>query len=180
MPTMETTLKAPLTERINFRIIIFVGVILFLLGWPIYTFLSENLTHGIHDRGAYKEVDLKALGNFEFDDTAGKLADVPAQYRNLNGQKVMLQGQIYAPREAGPGITEFELVYSIQKCCFSGPPRVQERVFAFVTPATKKMKYSGDGEHKVLGTLRVTMQRDQKSGQVTEVYHLDVDSVEPA
>ena len=181
-PSMDTTLKAPLSERINFRIIIFAGVLLFLLGWPIYTFVSETLTGGIHDRGSYKEVDLKAMGNFQFDETAGKRTDVPAKYLSLDGQKVMLQGQIYAPREAGPGITEFELVYSIQKCCFSGPPRVQERVFAYVTPATNKknVKASGDGEHKVLGTLRVTMQRDQKSGQITEVYRLDVDSVEPA
>ena len=178
--TMDTTIKLPLSQRINFRMLIFAGVLLFLLGWPVYTFLSETLTHGIHDRGSYKEVDLKAMGNFNFDEATGKLTDVPREYRNLDGQKVMLQGQIYDSREAGPGITEFELVYSIQKCCFNGPPRVQERVFAFISPKTKRIKYQGDGEHKVLGTLRVTMQKDQKSGIIVEVYRLDVDSVEPA
>src|SRR2546423_2911754 len=150
---MDADPKRPLSQRINLRALTFIAVLLFLLGWPVYTFVSETLTGGIHDRGSYKEVDLKAMGNFQFDETAGKITDVPKQYRDLDGQKVMLQGQIYDPREAGKNITEFELVYSIQKCCFSGPPRVQERVFAFITPATKKVKYSGDGEHKVLGTL---------------------------
>ena len=180
---METAAKLPLSQRINFRIIIFAGIVLFLLGWPVYTFLSETLTHGIHNRGAYKEVDLKAMGNFDFDRDTGKLTDVPPQYRALDGQKVLLNGEIYAPREAGPKVEEFELVYSIQKCCFNGPPRVQERVFSTVNKDNKNVSIRGEGYHKVLGTLHVTMKHDKlpngELGAVSEVYHLDVDSIEP-
>jgi hypothetical protein len=176
------SVKPPLSQRFNLRILIFAGVVLFLLGWPVYTFLSETLTHGVHDRGSYKEVDLKALGNFDFDKESGKVTDVPAAYRALDGQKVLLTGEIYAPHEAGPNVSEFELVYSIQKCCFNGPPRVQERVFSTVKKG-KKVDYRGEGYHKVLGTLHVTMKQDKlpsgEAGPIVEVYHLDVDSIEP-
>jgi hypothetical protein len=173
----------PLAERVNIRMLVFAGIVLFLLGWPIYTFLSETLTSGIHDRGSYKEVNLKALGQFGFEPRGGTIADVPSQYRALDGQKVLLEGEIWAPHEAGSEITRFELVYSIQKCCFGGPPLVQERVFCTV-PNGKLQYNSSGGYHKVLGTLHVTLRRDKledgRLGPVVEVYHLDALSVEPS
>lgn len=173
--------KRPLSERVNLRMLIFAGVVLFLLGWPVYTFLSETLTSGIHNRGSYSEVNLKALGQFDFDPTGGTVKDVPPQYRALDGKRVMLEGEIYDPTEAG-AITNWQLVYSIQKCCFNGPPRVQERVFC-TAPKGKAFR-RGDGYHKVTGVLHVTLQRtkmpDGSLGEVEEVYHLDADGVEPS
>jgi hypothetical protein len=170
--------KRPLSQRINFRMLIFAGIVLFLLGWPVYTFLSESLTGGIHNRGAYSEVNLKAMGQFDFDPTGGRISDVPPMYRALDGHKVLLEGEIYAPTDAGSNLTNFQLVYSIQKCCFNGPPRVQERVFCTVPNGSLKMV---DGVyHKVFGTLHVTCRTDAKTGLVDEVYHLDAEHVEPA
>jgi hypothetical protein len=179
---METALKAPLAERVNVRMIVFFGVVLFLLGWPVYTFVSEVVTHGIHDHGTYKEVDLKAMGNFDLNPMTATLASVPPEYRNLDGQRVALQGEIYSPHEAGPRVTEFQLVYSIQVCCFGGPPKVQERVFATV-PSGKAFNLNRGGAHKVVGILHVTMHRPEVPdgigpAPVAEVYHLDVESVE--
>src|SRR5262249_15408102 len=138
----------------------------------------------VYNRGSYKEVNLRALGNFEFDPDYGKITDVPARYRELEGQKVLLSGEIYSLHEAGPNVGEFQLVYSIQKCCFNGPPRVQERCFATVSRDTKKVTVRGDGYHNVMGTLHVTVKREKlpngELGGVTEVYHLDVDSIEPS
>src|SRR5438552_3722537 len=94
------TVKAPLSERVNLRIVFFAALILFLLGWPVYTFVSETLTHGIHDRGSYKEVDLKALGFFEMDPSSATAKDVPKQYRDLDGQKVLLRGEVFSPYES--------------------------------------------------------------------------------
>ena len=171
--------KRPLSERVNVRMLVFAGVILFLLGWPVYTFLSETLTHGIHNRGSYLDVDLKAMGQFDFDRDGGTLKDVPPQYQALDGKRVVLEGEIYDPTEAG-AITSWQLVYSIQKCCFGGPPRVQERVFC-TAPAGKTF-HGGDGYNKVSGILHVTLKHtkmpDGSVGPVEEVYHLDVDSVE--
>jgi len=173
--SMETAAtKAPLSERINLRAIVFAVVVLFLLGWPVYTFLSEYLTHGIHDRGGYKEVDLKALGFFEMNATNATLKDVPAQYRALDGQKVLLRGEVFAPEQVAD-VTEFQLVYSIAKCCFNGPPKVQERVFT--TVGQGKFKYVGDGYYDAVGTLRVTMKKNPMNGEITEVYRLEADSV---
>ena len=157
----------------------FAAIILFLLGWPIYTFVSETLTSGIHNRGSYKEVDLKAIGFFELNPMNATLKDVPAQFRALDGQKVLLSGEVFSPTAARGKITEFTLVYSIQKCCYGGPPKVQERVFATVAP-DKAVEFAGDGYHDVLGTLHVTMKRDERKGEVVEVYHLDVDSMKPS
>jgi len=170
--------KRPLSERVNLRMLVFVGVVLFLLGWPTYTFLSESLTGGIHNRGSYSEVDLKAMGQFDFSPTGGTMADVPPKYRALDGHKVLLEGEIYNPTSAGNDLTDFQLVYSIQKCCFNGPPRVQERIFCSVPRGS--LKYGGGIYHKVIGTLHVTCKQDPKTGDVVEVYHLDADNVEPA
>jgi hypothetical protein len=174
-----TSIKAPLTERINLRMILFAAIVLFLVGWPIYTFLSETLTHGIHNRGSYKEVDLKAMGFFEFDPTNASLKDVPPQYRALDGQKVQLSGEVFSPNVARGELSEFTLVYSIQKCCYGGPPKVQERVFATVAPG-KSVEFTDATYHDVVGTLHVTMKRDEQKGEVVEVYHLDVDSMKPS
>jgi hypothetical protein len=174
---MDAPAKIPLSERVNLRMIGFAAVILFLLGWPLYTFVSEYVTGGIHDRGSYKEVDLKALGFFEIDPATATTNDIPPRYRALDGQKVKLSGEVFSPYEAGGRIGGFTLVYSIAKCCFGGPPKVQERVFATVKNG-KTVKFAGDGYHDVIGTLHVTMKRDEKGG-LTEVYHLDVDQMEP-
>ena len=177
---MDATLKMPLTDRINLRMILFTGIVLFLIGWPVYTFLSEYLTGGVHNRGDYLEVDLKAMGNFAFDPAAATKADVPEKYRALDGKKVKLSGELFSPYQSKGKLSQFTLVYSIQKCCFGGEPRVQERVFATVAP-DKSVEYAGAGNHDVIGTLHVTMKQSAESkGIVEEVYHLDVDSVIPS
>ena len=76
-------LLLPITERVNFRVIVFAGVVLCLLGWPVYTFVHETLTQGIEDHGSYVSVDLKSMGNFLFDGTNGTVNDIPARYRAL-------------------------------------------------------------------------------------------------
>ena len=48
---------------------------------------------------------------------------------------------MYAGGSAAPKVPAFQLVYSIQKCCFGGPPRVQERVFVNA-PASKPVPFS--------------------------------------
>jgi hypothetical protein len=166
-------------KRINLRLILFTGTLLLLIGWPIYTFLAETLTHGIHDRGSYKEVDLKAMGFFQFNPRRATLNDVPAVYRGLDGKKVLLTGLVKPLDQAGANISGFTLLYSETcQCGFGGAPQVQEKVFATAVPGTK-LRYEGSGYHEVFGTLHVTMKKDQETGEVVEVYHLDVESIKP-
>src|SRR3954465_10069378 len=112
-----------LTGRINVRITLFATVVVLVAGWPVYSFVSESVTGGVHDRGSYKEVDLKAMGNFLIDRRDGALNDVPARYRSLDGQKVLLPGLVLPTTQAGPHISEFFLQYSAMSCCIGvGPP----------------------------------------------------------
>jgi hypothetical protein len=174
---MESAVKVPLSERFNFRIIIFAAIIGVVIGYPIYILVSEKITGGIHSSGGYIETNLKAMGNFVFDDRAGTLNDVPKQWRELDGKKLSLVGEIFAPDQAAAEISNFQLVYSIAKCCFGGPPKVQERVFCSV-PNGKSIEYYG-GFYRVKGTLHIKVEKDE-FGVTTRLFTMDVESAEPA
>ena len=174
---MDTTVHVPLSERINVRMIVFAVLLFVLIGVPTYWYLDAAITGGVKDvGGGYKEVDLKAMSNFIFDQTSGTINDVPEKWRKLDGQKVILYGEMWQPYQAGDSVGGFELVYSIAKCCFSGPPQVQHFVKATVVNGKKVGYY--DGLVKVTGTLHVNVKKSE--GKVERVYELDVDSVDPA
>jgi hypothetical protein len=176
---MDAVAKFPLSERINLRMIVFFGVIGLLIGYPVYWFVHEQLTGGISDAGGgYKEVDLKAMSLFPFDQTNGKITDVPQKWRDLDGKKVILYGEMYQPYSAGNQMGGFSLVYSIAKCCITTQPQIQHFVQSKVA-AGKNVEYY-PGLVKVTGTLHVDVQKDKEADKITGVYHLDVESVEPA
>ena len=167
--------KLPLSQRLNIRMIVFSAVVLLLVGHPVYLYVESEVTGGIKNvGGGYKEVDLKAMSSFSFDQVNGTLNDVPQKWRDLNGQKVVVFGEIWAPDAAGPDIPNFELVYSIQKCCFSGPPQIQHFVQSRVTKGA--VPYLS-GLVKVRGILHVDVKPGE--GKIASVYQLDVESVEP-
>ena len=170
--------KPPLTERINFRIITFVavliGIFLFLFGGAI----RQLMTGGIVDRGDYLEVDLFTISNFEMDQSAATDQSVPADFRGLDGKRVQLIGEMYRPMEV-PGTGEvrrFDLVYSISKCCVTSSPKIQHFIQATVLK-DKQVKYH-PGLVKVVGTLHVGVQK--QDGRIISVYRMDVESTEPA
>ncbi len=174
MPTTSSPLK--LKPRINFRMLIFAVVVLGLLGYPAYVYFNSVLNGGIERSGQYLKVDLKAMGNYPFPADNAKPADIPAKWRALDGKKVLLMGEVWAPNEAGDHMTNFELVYSIAKCCFGGPPKVQERVFAHV-PKDMRIPNLTYSFANVYGTIHVGVKED--NGVVTSVYDLDVQKIEP-
>jgi hypothetical protein len=173
---MTMVAKVPLSERFNFRLIFFFGFIALLIGYPVWTLIDAQLSHGIRNvGGGYKEVNLKAMGNFVFDAQNGTVNDVPPQYRQLDGQKVVLVGEMYGDGSFGEA-RRFQLVYSIAKCCFGGPPKVQERVFCIV-PKDGTVPLLG-GQARITGTLHVAAQKDGDT--INSLYTLDVHKVEPA
>ena len=175
---MDAAVKAPLTERINFRILTFIavliGIFLFLFGGAI----KQLMTGGIVDRGDYVEVDLFTISNFEMDQAFATDDSVPADFRKLDGKRVQLIGEMYQAREVpGSGdVRDFELVYSISKCCVTSAPKIQHFIQSRVVPG-KKVKYH-PGLVKVIGTLQVGIKKD--GGRVTSVYRMDVESTDPA
>lgn len=162
-------------QGVPLRLLVLAGLLLAPIAWMTYTYISLTVSQGIEQVGEYKKVDLKAMGNFSFDDRGGTVEDVPEVYRALDGQKVLLIGQMYSDFTAAPTVDRFQLVYSIQNCCFNGPPLVQERVFAHVPEGRRVPVYGGLAA--VYGTLHVRPIRE--SGRVVSLYDMDVERVEP-
>src|SRR2546421_1346181 len=172
---METTIKIPLTDRINLRMLAFFGVLIVLVGYPIYIYVDSAIHHGIKQTSEGMEVDLKAMSLFPFDQVNGTIDDVPKQWRDLDGKKVVTYGEMWNDQYAGRYVDSFELVYSIAKCCFNGPPQVQHFVHATAVKG-KDLEYY-QGLVKVKGTLHVDVTHD--AGKVNHVYWMDAESVEP-
>ena len=168
--------KVPLRERISFRMIFFIAFITLLVGYPVYVLVDMRVSGGVKQLGGgYTYVDLKAMSTFPFDQNNGTLDDVPPKWRELDGKKVVFHGEMWAPQTAGPNVTNFELVYSIAKCCFSGPPQIQHFVHSKVQEGAKVAFFEGTVE--VRGILHLNVKKDQ--GKVSSVYQLDVESVQP-
>jgi hypothetical protein len=71
-------------------------------------------------------------------------------------------------------VSNFSLVYSINYCCFNGPPKVQHFIQATVLPGHHANYYSDFVD--VTGILHVGVH--QTNGHVQSVYRLDVERVD--
>ena len=168
-------MRPPRRLAINPRLVL----LLAFLGLPFiyfgYVIVDQAVSGGVKDRGDYFEVDLKSLGQFPFDPVQDDINGVPEKWRKLNGKRVMLVGEMYAGGSAAPKVPAFELVYSIQKCCFGGPPKVQERVFVRAPPGKAVPFYWQPV--RVVGKLNVEPKRVE--GQVVSVFDMEVERIEP-
>ena len=168
----DPTSKA-LSQRINFRLIAFLVIIAAPFVGLLYAFVTYN--GGVRHTADGEAVDLKALGNFAFNETSGTINDVPAKWRALDGKKVVLEGYMYSPNAAGQS-RDFVFVYNVAKCCFGGPPQVQERVFVHV-PEGRTIQYFGMYDFvRMIGTLHVKVEKNE--GVIASVYTLDPDKAE--
>ncbi|MGC4030523.1 MAG: hypothetical protein QM754_02075 [Tepidisphaeraceae bacterium] len=178
-PVVDYTVRPPARKSswLNARVIIFVLFFGAIFGIPAYMGLKEYFTQGVSQRadGSF-EVDLKAMSLFPLDQQNGRTEDVPERFRALDGKKVSLVGEMWAPNASSDRVGSFDLVYSIAKCCFSGPPQVQHFVKSTPTKAGTGMPFYS-GLVRVTGTLTVDVQRD--ADKVSSVYRLSVDSVDP-
>src|SRR5437868_14391585 len=94
--------EMPRVRRINLRMITFAAVVLFLIGYPVYIYLDSAITGGVKNiGGGVKQVDLKAMSDFVFDQQAGTRDDIPKKWRDLEGQKVVLYGELWNSLSAG-------------------------------------------------------------------------------
>src|SRR2546423_11366322 len=173
---MDVALMDSMSGRINFRMIGFAAVLLLLIRYPIYVYFDSVVSGGIkHSANGYLEVDLKAMSVFPFDQSGGTINDIPKKWRDLNGKKVVLYGEIWSPYSAGSRLAGFQLCYSITKCCFNGPPQVQHFVDCRVVDGASVDVYPN--LVRIKGVLRVNVQYE--AGKVKSVYQMDVESVDP-
>src|SRR5437868_616797 len=117
METVMRMSKPPLSQRVNVKLLVFLAIVTLPFVWFFYLFVSSVWSGGISRHGDYTEVDLKSLGYFPLDQQNGTLDDVPGPFRKLDGQRVVLKGMMFAGQSAGAKLTDFQLVYNIQKCC---------------------------------------------------------------
>jgi len=145
------------------------------VGAILYVFFDAVVSGGVHDRGSYLEVDLKAMSNFEMDQYTATDSDIPPEWRRLDGRRVLMIGEMWDPSGTDGRLAKFQLVYSKQKCCFSGPPKAQH----FVDCGVIKNKRVGyyDTLVKVVGTVHVGVKHDGE--KIRSVYQVEVESVEP-
>ncbi len=174
---MEAAVKIPLSQRINVRLIIFSAVMLLVIGYPIYLFVDEAVSGGIHYRGDYVDVNLQAMSTFNFDQVNGTADQIPAKWRALDGKRIVVEGEMWAGRSAADELNRFDLVYSKTKCCFTGPPLVQHFVKATVV-GNHRVPYYYDNRVRVTGTLHIDVKKGD-TGAVESVYSLDVERVDP-
>jgi hypothetical protein len=166
------TNRLPLRERINVRLIVFLVLVTLPFLWCLWMILDQRT---IINRGDYYEVDLKAMGNFPFDAKRDTAEVIPAEVRELDGKKVVFEGEMYAPDQASSRVEGFQLVYSITECCLGGPPKVQERVFAYVPEGKRIRNYTGR-QVTCTGTLHVKLEKVE--GETVSVFRMDVDDVQ--
>jgi hypothetical protein len=172
---LQDLIPARASRRINWRMVLAATIVLCLIGVPAYNCVKFSVTGGISRRGDLTEVDLKSMSDFEIDPIAGTTRDVPRRFRELDGKRVLLSGEIYSPLSAADRVSGFDLVYSISKCCVGSQPKVQHFVKSRVKGGGTVDYYAGRVD--VTGTLHVGV--EEADGQVQSVYRLDVERVDP-
>ena len=161
-------------QKINWRVVFFAILLLSIVGTPAYVYLRAATSGGISRRGDLVEVDIYAMSNFQFDQIDGVTADVPKRYRELDGKRVLLCGEMWAPQSAAGQVDSFDLVYSIGKCCIGTAPKIQHFIKSKVQNG-RSVDYH-TGQVNVVGILHVNVER--ADGRVQSVYRLDVERVD--
>jgi hypothetical protein len=182
VPTMEASVKMPDQRSVNWGMLARVGIILALvlalIGYAAKVTYESVIQGGVVNEGDYYKVELKAMSNFEMDQTTGTIADVPERFRGLDGKKVLLQGEVAPIGEtAGDKVNKFTLCYSVARCCFGGAPKVQHFVACQVPGGNKVTNYVYGPQVNVYGTLHIKVIRD--GGAISRLYQMDVERVEP-
>lgn len=177
---------APSTRRAkrrNWSMIVRVGLVgalvLALVGYALKVTYESVIQGGVVASGDHFNVELKQMSNFEMDQFNGTTADVPQRYRELDGKKIMLEGEV-APggMSAGDLTRQFSLCYSVAKCCFGGPPKVQHFVLCQSADGKPMPNYEGSGPVKVYGKLSVKVIKDD-TGKISSLFQMTVDKIVP-
>jgi hypothetical protein len=170
--------KKPLLKEINLRMVLLGALAFLFIGFPFYIWMRDAVNGGIINYGDYSEVNLKAMSSFDMDQVNGQPSDIPARFRALEGKRVLFVGEMWEGQSAGDVSPQyFQLVYSIAKCCFSGPPLAQHFVDANVVPG-HKVYYYPNTMVNVWGTMHIRFRKDP-GGVIKSIYEVDVDKIEP-
>ncbi len=133
---------------------------------------EERKPHPAPKPGETRDVNVKELGNFEYD--ADKGGNIPADVAALSGMTIRVKG-FMIPMDQADSVTSFALVPDLFACCFGQPPQVQHMIVASCPPG-KSVTYYPD-ELVVEGTLKV--QEKKEDGFIIGLFEMQVSSVKP-
>ena len=160
----------------NFRILLFLLIVAVPIAGLGFVYARTALSDGTRELAdGSLWVDLQKMVSFEFDQRNGRTEDIPAQWRQLDGQRVVLEGEMVPTRSAAGQVRDFQLVWSVAQCCYTGQPQIQHFVNATVADDKRVNVYRQPV--RVKGTL--TVDARQENGQVVGLWWLDVENVEP-
>lgn len=169
------------TRGVNWSMVVRVGlvsaVILGLVGYALKVTYESVIQGGVVSAGDHYKVELKQMSSFEMDQVSGTVADVPPRFRELDGKRVILEGEVAPTAEGADKIRSFLLCYSVQQCCFTGPPKAQHFVKCSSPTGRLVPNYYRSGTIRVSGTLHVKVIKD--AGAIQSVFQLDLDRIEP-
>ena len=162
--------------KITPQMLLFAGTIVCVLSYPLYVYVESIRHQGIKPMGDVYEVDLMAMTRFDIDQVDADTEDIPQRWRELDGKRVKLKGEMLSPYATGGRLSGFDLVYSIVGCHFSGPPKVQNYVRVTVPP-NAEVNFRPGFVH-VIGTLEVGVEKAK--GRIKSVFRLKVEDLRPA
>jgi hypothetical protein len=123
-----------------------------------------------------RPLTIAMLAGYTFDQQHGTLADVPLPIRQLDGQRISIEGYMI-PMDPAENMTEFALVQSLSNTGLTGRGvLIQEIIIARVVSG-RCIHYFPDSI-SISGTLHVAVQVED--GYIISIYTIDVDHAEPA
>jgi hypothetical protein len=135
--------------------------------------VAERTPHALPRDGEIRQLTIKELGNFAYDETNG--GNIPEDVKRLSGRPIRVMGYMM-PLDQADQITAFALVPSLFECCFGQPPQIQHTITVHCPPG-KALQYYPE-EIVCEGTLKVQEKRD--GDWIISIFELDVTSVKPA
>lgn len=133
---------------------------------------ADRKPHPAPKPGEVLDMDIRELGNFEFDAEHG--SPIPADVQRLSGATVRLKGYM-VPLEQAENISRFALVPSLFACCYGQPPQIQHTIIVDC-PKGKAVSYYSD-QIVVQGKLTVAEKKDD--GFIVSIFEVATTSVKP-
>jgi hypothetical protein len=126
----------------------------------------------VHRQHLYHHIDLASL-NYPFDETRGRIQDIPKSLRDLDGKNVSVDGYMI-PLDQAEKITSFAIIPVLFGDPWPPPPKLQQ-VVVCNTPSGVTLAYMPT-QIRVYGRLHVAVEKD--GGFIVDLYHLDVARVQ--
>lgn len=120
-----------------------------------------------------RNVDLGTLSDFKFDQDKGALADIPLPVRQLDGQRIAIDGYMIPMDSSNDGIIEFALIQGLWN---NSNPSLQGIVVIHL-PSRKCVQYFPD-RIRVIGNLRISETRDD-GGSIVTLFDMSAESIRP-